>query len=149
MHIIRFSVKSKYFSVYKAFVEELEAMGYTWNQKFNPFNSIAFSRSSCIFVGNTWGANWGGSNSKPQMSFSNPSGTTTIFDLDNGSFDEAVKFAKSEFERATTPAPIKVKLNREYTADVYGDKIVVGCQTFDALTIGALFGAAKETGLIK
>ena len=62
---------------------------------------------------------------------------------------EAVKFAKSEFERATTPAPIKVKLNREYTADVYGDKIVVGCQTFDALTIGALFGAAKETGLIK
>jgi hypothetical protein len=145
MKSIRFSVQSKYFSIYKAFVEELEAIGYTWNEEFNPNNLITFSRTSCIFVSN----DWGGSKPKPQMSFSNPSNTNPIFKLDEGSFDEAVKFAKSEFERATVPAPIKVKLNREYTADVYGDKIVVGCQTFDALTIGALFGAAKETGLIK
>lgn len=149
MHTIRFAVKSKYFTIYKAFVEELEAIGYTWNQKFNPYNLIAFSRTSCIFVGNTWGADWGGSNSKPQMSFSNPSDTTKVFNLDSGSFDEAVKFAKSEFERATASAPIKVKLNRDYAAEVYGDKIVVGCQTFDELTVKVLFDAAKEMGLIK
>lgn len=29
------------------------------------------------------------------------------------------------------PAFVKVKLNDEYTAEVYSDKIVVGCQTFD------------------
>jgi hypothetical protein len=142
MKLIRFSVQSKYFSIYKAFVEELEAIGYTWNEEFNPNNLITFSRTSCIFVSN----DWGGSRPKPQMSFSNPSNTSSIFKLDEGSFDEAVKFAKSEFERVYSKTT--VKLNSDYTAEVYTDKIVVGCQEFDKATINKLFYTAKEKGLI-
>ena len=144
MHAISFAVRSKHFSIYKAFKEEMEAIGYTWNDEFNPFSRSRFEDTTCVYVSNTWKHR----PTKPQMSFSNPSLDCTLFNLD-GQFDLALEHAKKEFERAKGPHPITVKLNDSYEAVVHDEGVVVGCQTIPAASIQKLFEAAKKTGLIK
>ncbi len=41
-------------------------------------------------------------------------------------------------------APIKVKLNDELTAEIYDDKVVVGCQEFTHKSIKKLYKKLKE-----
>lgn len=62
------------------------------------------------------------------FSFSTTDSSTPIIDLDT-KFAKAVEHAKSEYERVKD-TPIEVRLNDEYTAKVYSDRVEVGCQTF-------------------
>lgn len=144
MHTISFAVRSKHFSIYKAFKEEMEAIGYAWNAEFNPFNRNRFKETTCIYVGNAWHYR----PTKPQMSFSNPGSTTPLFNLD-GQFDLALGHAKRELEKAKASQAVTVELNDSYEAIVHDDKVTVGCQTFSADSIQKLFDAAKKKGLIK
>lgn len=71
----------------------------------------------------------------------------SVFDIDLDSyFGHALAYANSEFERYNTKKT--VKLPGTYLAEVYSDKIVVGCQTIPADTVRKLFETAMETGLI-
>lgn len=144
MHAISFAVRSKHFSIYKAFKEEMEAIGYAWNDKFNSFDRSRFEDTTCVYVGNTWQY----LPTKPQMSFSNPSGRTPLFNLD-GQFDLALEHAKKELEKVKASQAITVELNDSYEAIVHDNIVTVGCQTISADSIQKLFDAAKKTGLIK
>lgn len=143
MHTISFAVRSKHFSIYRAFKEEMEAIGYAWNAEFNPFNRNRFKETTCIYVGNAWQS----LPTEPLMSFSNPMGCT-VFNLD-GQFDLALGHAKRELEKAKASQAVTVELNDSYEAIVHDDKVTVGCQTFSADSIQKLFDAAKKKGLIK
>lgn len=141
-YAIAFAVKSKYFSVYEAYKKELEKIGYEWNHKFNPFFESVTKDRTCIYVG----AGWEGYGGKPMMSFSNPGSGVRVFNLDS-EFEEAVAFAKSEYNRHMSTYA-KVVLNSVHTAVVYRDRIVVGCETFYEPEIKALFRVAKNAGLV-
>ena len=139
---IRFAAKSKYYTVYAAFKEEMENIGYKWYHKFTKFNKEESERLSCVFVC----SNWNGNGEDPMMSFSNASADVKVFNLDS-EFEEAVSYAKAEYDRRKAPVE-RVILNREYVAEVYHDRIVVCGETFYKPEVTALFRAAKNAGLV-
>lgn len=63
----RFSIKSKYFSLYQAFREEAEKVGWSHNTGFNPFTEEQSKWSNCLFFSSCWK----GPGSQPMFSFSN------------------------------------------------------------------------------
>lgn len=138
---IGFAVKSKYFSVYQAFRTEMEQIGYIWNEHFNEFTPQRRAATSCVYVSD----DFGNYPDKPAMSFSNASANADIFDLDTN-FQAAIDHATAEYARCKKSA--LVKLNGSYSAEVYEDRVVVGCQTIPASAVRELFRAAKKTGLI-
>jgi DNA modification methylase len=121
---ICFTVKSKYYSVYWAYKTELEKIGYELNFGFNPFCEEVIKNNDCMCVSNRWNFK----DTDPMFSLSNYGYNTLMIDLDT-EFARAVEHAKNEYERVKD-TPIEVRLNDEYTAKVYSDRVVVGCQTF-------------------
>jgi hypothetical protein len=70
-----FSVKSKYFSLYRAFKEEAEKVGWTYNSGFNVFEPETMDFSDCLF----FHAHWHHAGRNPLFSFSNSE--TNVFQL--------------------------------------------------------------------
>jgi hypothetical protein len=142
LEVIKFAVKSNYFSIYEAFVKELQTIGYRWNDKFNPCTVKAYERCTCIYVSDYWGGEAVG----PMMSFSNPGDRTSVIDLDTD-FHTAISTAKEQY-RDWKSSSISVKINSEYTAVISKSGIKVGCQTIDASVAKELNKAFIKLGLV-
>lgn len=84
----KFAVKSNSFSLYKAFKEEAEKMGWKYNGVFNPFDEEKMNFCNCLY----FCENWSKSN-EYKFSMSNAS-TGVIFQLGT-QWDEALLYAKN------------------------------------------------------
>lgn len=85
----RIAVRSKYWSVYQAFVNEAKKLGWIWNANFNPYEEYQMKRSNCIFLSDGFTTTEG----KDAMSFSNwnkgSSNDVPVFNLDR-QFQDAI-----------------------------------------------------------
>jgi hypothetical protein len=89
-----FVVKAKNFALYKAFKEEVENLGYFYEQKFSEFKEKAIDNSSCLYFSDDFDINNPKVNS---FAFSNPGGGEIEFELPQD-WEEALEFAKSNFK---------------------------------------------------
>lgn len=97
---IKFAVTSKRLSLYKAFKEEVEKLGWKYNEKFNPFTEKKSKIFNCMF----FSSDWDGEGAK--FSFSNYGSKTKVINLD-GEFEEALKYAESLVKKKITYEDVK------------------------------------------
>lgn len=136
-----FAVKSKYESVYLAFITECEKIGWVWTEDFNSKSSIRHyvnnspdSSGKCIFLS----TNFAGFLGKAAFSFS--STDKKIIDLDT-EFEDAMIAAKLLYEK--TLSNFSMKLNNLYEAIIDDDMINVGCQSISFETFDQLVKLVK------
>jgi hypothetical protein len=99
----RFSVKSKYFSLYKAFREEAEKVGWVYNSEFNPFEESKVDSCGCMFFFTEWHhKGW-----DPKFAFSNHSGL--VFELPQ-QWDEAIEYMTKLFKSGTQKEKLTISL---------------------------------------
>lgn len=85
-----FAIKSKYFSLYNAFREEAEKVGWVYNIDFNVFEEERMNYSNCLF----FHAHWQHEGRNPLFSFSNSE--KNVFNLPE-QWDEAIERMKKVF----------------------------------------------------
>jgi hypothetical protein len=125
-----FAVKSHFASVYMAFIQECEAIGWIWNSQFNKKENVhkhTNGGGSCIYFSTGWTDMDKTLKGRPAMSFSGWNGE--IIDLDKN-FAVAVETAKEVYKSLVVvikPA-IVMQLTKDYLAQIYNGEIVVGCQ---------------------
>jgi hypothetical protein len=98
-----FSIKSKYFSLYQAFREEAEKVGWVHNVDFNPFTEEQCDYSNCVFFHTEW--KFEGHN--PMFSFSNSD--ENVFELPR-QWDEALEFMKQAFKPENQKPKLTISL---------------------------------------
>lgn len=69
---------------------------------------------------------------------------TLIDDGDEKYFTEHITKESTLGDLYKLPTTTKVKLNDEFTAEIYDDKVVVGCQEFTHKSIKRLYKKLKE-----
>jgi hypothetical protein len=110
----KFSIKSKYFSLYQAFREEAEKVGWIHDVQFNPFTEDQCNYSNCLF----FHTDWRNDGHKPMFAFSNSN--TNVFELPS-QWDEALEYMKKAFE-PENPNP-KLEISLKSLADHHGVKV--------------------------
>lgn len=99
----RFAIKSKYFSLYQAFREEAEKIGWVYNEEFNMFRESIMECSDCLFFSTNWKfCGW-----NPMFSFSNSD--LNVFQLPE-QWDEAVGHMRDVFNAGRPGQVVKEKL---------------------------------------
>lgn len=64
-----FAIKSKHFSLLRAFKEEAEKLGWVYNSKFADWKELTITETTCLYFAD----NWNGINTAPSMALSNAS----------------------------------------------------------------------------
>jgi len=116
-----FAVKSRFASVYNAFIIECEKIGWVWNSEFNKKESVddyTNFQNACIY----FCAHWKEMPNIPAMSFS---GSPDTIDLDTN-FAGAIEVAKEVFKNVSTR--VVPKLTDKYDAIISTKGISVGCK---------------------
>lgn len=112
---IRFSLKSKCFSLYKAFREEAEKAGWKYNSEFNEFEEHRMQYCDCLFFSTEWAHN----GIDPRFSFSNSN--TNVFTLPER-WNEAVEYMKQAITDQQKEKQ-KLTLSLKNLADHYGVEV--------------------------
>lgn len=86
----KFAIKSKYFSLYQAFREEAEKVGWVYNSDFNVFEEERMDFSNCLF----FHTHWKHEGRNPLFSFSNSD--KNVFNLPE-QWNEAIEYMKKAF----------------------------------------------------
>lgn len=121
-----FGVRSKFVSVYMAFIEECEKIGWIWNNDFTrkeeAENFTGHRYNGCIFLSDSFGTK----RDIPAMSFS---GTSHAIDLDTD-FAGAIEKAKEAYANIVNLQKYCVKdiTSDGYSAQIDTNGITVGCQ---------------------
>jgi hypothetical protein len=98
-----FAIKSKYFSLYKAFREEAEKAGWQYNDKFNAFEEDKAESCSCLF----FHLDWNREGRNPMFSFSNHS--EIVFELET-QWDIAIVHMTQVFESGLPKQKLSISL---------------------------------------
>jgi hypothetical protein len=100
---VRFAIKSKYFSLYKALREEAEKVGWVYNDKFTPFIEGRTEHCNCLFFTTEWEFNgW-----EPKFALSNSSGK--VFNIPE-QWDEAIEYLTEAYRNNIPKVEGKPKL---------------------------------------
>jgi hypothetical protein len=114
-----FSIQSKYFSLYQAFREEAEKVGWVYNHGINLFEVEKMEYSNCLF----FHTHWRHEGREPMFSFSNSE--TNVFRLPE-QWSEAVEHMKKVFNHESPKEKLSISLKN--LADHHGvdvDDIVI------------------------
>lgn len=87
---VSFAISAKSFSLYESIKKEAEKMGWTYYNKFNPFDESKMKTNSCLYFCTHWTTN---DNPDFLFAFSNASKHKKIFHLPKD-WDEAVNYIK-------------------------------------------------------
>lgn len=98
-----FAVTSQYFSLYQAFREEAEKLGWVYHTELNPFIEEKMQSCSCLFFSNNWQSN----EHDPRFSFSNHSGV--VFDLSR-EWNEAICYLRYALEGSQPKKKLYISL---------------------------------------
>lgn len=107
----KFAIKSKYFSLYQAFREEAEKVGWIHNVSFNPFTEETSNYCDCLF----FCAEWFCKTPKPMFSFSNSDNNVfTLPEQWDIAIEHMTKLIKLQNEK------VKVTISLRQLADQHG-----------------------------
>jgi hypothetical protein len=109
----RFSIKSEHFSLYQAFREEAEKVGWIYNTDFNEFMESKMDACNCLF----FCTEWKHKGRDPRFAFSNSS--TRVFHLPE-QWNEALEYMTKAYNPENQSS--KLTLSLKNLADHYGVK---------------------------